>query len=190
MLLSPFIVFLFIFLLTLYGGTLCEYLIGKEVKSKKKENKLLPFILRHALWQLLGPNCLFRFLLILWDIISPSNWKSKFSKKKIWSSFSNLCTVNHDFKINLGRRFYTQRSFGKFLYHSLHKWTLFTISINVNSCNHLQFQFSKCLLITLCVSVTIAGSSDSMVNKADTVPALIELTFYLERHKIHKSMNK
>lgn len=51
------------------------------MKSKKKGNKLLPFILRHTLWQLFGQNCSFRSLLILWDIINPLNRKSKFSKK-------------------------------------------------------------------------------------------------------------
>lgn len=50
-------VFLFIFLLTFYGETLCEHSIRQGVGKWEAGNKLLAFILGCALWQYFGQNC-------------------------------------------------------------------------------------------------------------------------------------
>lgn len=65
--------------------------------GRKEGNKLLAFILGYALWQLFGQNCsnLYQFY---GKLLTPLKLKNKSAKN--FRSFSNLCTAEHEFRVN------------------------------------------------------------------------------------------
>lgn len=121
---------------------------------------LVTFILRYALWQHFSQNCSgpYQFYGTLLTLkikkVNPEEYDLHFPTYVLW-------TMNAELILSAYLEEEVVCSNKKFLYF-LHKWTLFTISMNVSNFNFLQFQFSKCLLMTLYVSDTIAGSGDRM----------------------------
>lgn len=163
-----FIVFLFIFLLTFCGETLFEDLIGWEGEvgkweGRKEINCQLLFLDMHC------GNFLAKIVQIYQfygKLLTPLKLKNKSAKN--FRSFSNLCTAEHEFRVNFlkcvffggGGVEFSNQFWEIFITYFLYKWLLLFQSILIisiiYSCDHnSQFRFGKYLWSSRYVSGTL-----------------------------------